>query len=131
MSEAPAAAVDRFVSDADAAGPDAPPRRNGELDFEEPWESRAFGIAVTLGKEEVFEWAQFQQRLIEEIGAWEAAHRDEDGGVDTSQWSYYERWLASLERVLLDRQLLSRDEVEARMARIAEEEAHEHDHEHH
>ena len=29
-------------------GPAAPPRDNGELVFAEPWESRAFGLAVTL-----------------------------------------------------------------------------------
>lgn len=131
MSEAPTSVVDRFVADADAAGPDAPPRKNGELDFEQPWESRAFGIAVTLGKENVFEWGQFQQRLIGEIAAWEAEHRDTDGAVDSSEWSYYERWLAALERVLLERRLLSDEEIEARMERIADEEAHEHDHDHH
>ncbi len=131
MSEALTTVVDRFVSDPDASGPDAPPRKNGELDFEEPWESRAFGIAVTLGKESVFEWGRFQQSLIAEIAAWEADHRDAEGSVDSSEWSYYERWLAALERVLLDQQLISQEEVEARMERIAEEEAHEHDHEHH
>ena len=29
----------------DAHGPLAPPRRNGELVFEAPWETRAFGLA--------------------------------------------------------------------------------------
>ena len=32
----------------DVAGAAAPPRSNGELVFAEPWESRAFGMAVTL-----------------------------------------------------------------------------------
>lgn len=130
MSEAPASAVDRFVSDPDATGPEAPPRKNGELEFEEPWESRAFGLAVTLSKESVFDWEVFRQGLISEIGSWEEAHRDASGELDSSEWSYYERWLASLERVLLDRQLISEDEIEARIERIAEEQAHEHDHEH-
>lgn len=129
MSEAATSEVDRFVSDADANGPGALPRKNGELDFEEPWESRAFGLAVTLGKESVFEWEEFRQGLISEIAVWEEQHRDGDGDVDSSEWSYYERWLASLERVLLDRRVLSEDEVQARMERIAHEEAHEHDHE--
>ena len=31
----------------DLAGPAAPPRDNGELVFAQPWESRAFGMAVT------------------------------------------------------------------------------------
>ena len=29
-------------------GHDGPPRANGELVFEAPWESRAFGVAVAL-----------------------------------------------------------------------------------
>ena len=33
---------------AEAEGPAAPPRANGELVFEAPWESRAFGIAIAL-----------------------------------------------------------------------------------
>ena len=31
-------------------GPAAPPRSNGELVFAEPWESRAFGVAVALAR---------------------------------------------------------------------------------
>lgn len=127
MSEGPVSAVDRFVGDADADGPDALPRKNGELDFEEPWESRAFGMAVTLGKESVIDWEEFRQSLIAEIAGWEGRHRDGDGNLDSSGWNYYERWLASLERVLLDRELVSEAEVEARMLQIAHEEAHEHD----
>ena len=30
------------------AGPEALPRKNGELVFEAPWEGRAFGLAVAL-----------------------------------------------------------------------------------
>lgn len=128
MTEASAPAVDRFLSDEGAR--DALPRKNGELVFDEPWESRAFGIAVTLGKENVIEWEDFRQSLIGEIGAWEERHRGTDGSVDSSEWSYYERWLASLERVLLDRNLLTESEIEARAARLAEEQAHEHEHDH-
>mgnify|MGYP000392023945 CR=1 FL=1 len=32
----------------DIDGPAAPPRSNGELVFAEPWESRAFGLAMAL-----------------------------------------------------------------------------------
>ena len=38
--------LDPDVASADA--PAAPPRDNGELVFEAPWESRAFGVAVAL-----------------------------------------------------------------------------------
>ncbi|GED84200.1 hypothetical protein TNCT6_12850 [Streptomyces sp. 6-11-2] len=41
-------------------GPAAPRRSNGELVFAEPWESRAFGMAVTLYEAGVFGWTEFQ-----------------------------------------------------------------------
>jgi nitrile hydratase accessory protein len=96
-------------------GAAALPRRNGELVFSAPWESRAFGMAVALHQRGVYEWDDFRDRLVAEIGA----APDEDGA------DYYERWLASLERLLLDRGLISADDVAARARRIAE-----HDHHH-
>ena len=48
-------------------GPEAPPRRNGELVFEAPWESRAFGMAVALCEQGLFEWEEFRRCLIAEI----------------------------------------------------------------
>ena len=56
----------------DIEGPAAPPRSNGELVFAEPWESRAFGMAVTLYEAGVFAWPQFQAALIARIARWEA-----------------------------------------------------------
>ena len=103
----------------DVEGPAAPPRSNGELVFEEPWESRAFGVAVALSDRETFAWERFRQELIAEIGAWQG-----------DDWSYYERWLAALEHVLLADGVLDKAEIEARMAEIEEHDHHDHDHDH-
>ena len=112
----------------DVEGPAAPPRSNGELVFESPWESRAFGVAVALSERDALAWERFRQELIAEIGAWEREH-----GADDVGWSYYERWLASLEHVLLADGLLAEAEIEARMAELEEHDEHEHDddHDHH
>ncbi len=111
---------------ADTDGGAAPPRSNGELVFEAPWESRAFGVAVALSERRAFEWERFRQELIAEIAAWEREHAERsDVG-----WSYYERWLASLEHLLLADGLLSAAEIEARMAKLEEHDEHEHDHSH-
>lgn len=118
--------VERMV--ADMQGVAAMPRSNGELAFEEPWESRAFGAAVALAEAGAFEWESFRQSLIADIGAWETEHRDAD--ADTADWSYYERWLAALEKLLTDHGLLSAAEIEARAAEVAEAAEHEHDHDH-
>jgi hypothetical protein len=40
--------VTRPTLEFDIEGPAAPPRANGELVFAEPWEGRAFGLAMAL-----------------------------------------------------------------------------------
>jgi len=97
------AAADRLV--ANMAGSAAAPRRNGELVFEEPWEGRVFGMAVALHADRLYGWEEFQRRLIAQIAQAEA--RGEDSG-------YYERWLASFERLLVDKGLVTREELEDR-----------------
>ena len=83
------------------------PRINGELVFAAPWEGRAFGIAVALNESGAYEWSEFQRRLAEEIGG---APPDDDASA------YYERWLASLERLLLEQGVLTREELDTRTA---------------
>ena len=92
---------------ADMPGELALPRSNGELVFAAPWEGRAFGIAVALNENGAYEWRDFQRILADEIAA---APPDNDASA------YYERWLASLERLLLERDMLTRDELDARAA---------------
>jgi nitrile hydratase accessory protein len=94
-------------------GPAAPPRSNGELVFAQPWESRAFGMAVTLHGAGAFEWPVFQSALIRRIAAWEAAHPD---GVS---WSYYQHWLGALEDVLVADGTVTSAEVDTRAQELA------------
>lgn len=70
-----------------------PARNDGDRGFEEPWELRAFAMAVAAYHEGHYEWSEFQLSLIESIRRWENG----DGG---EPWSYYERWLDALENVL-------------------------------
>jgi nitrile hydratase accessory protein len=93
------------------------PRRNGELVFEQPWESRAFGMVVALHERGAFDWDDFRDQLVAEIGA---APQDDGSG-------YYERWLTAFERLLSERGVLDDAEVVARARELAE---HEHDHRH-
>ena len=101
------------------------PRRNGELVFTAPWQARAFGVAVALCERKGIGWEAFRSRLIEEIGAWEREHGDDAAG-----WDYCQRWLASLDRLVLELGLVDGAEVEARMQRIAHADRHDHDHDH-
>ncbi|HUG13491.1 MAG TPA: nitrile hydratase accessory protein [Thermomicrobiales bacterium] len=85
----------------------AVPRRNGELVFEAPWEGRVFGMAVAMSDEQQFNWNAFRDRLVDEIDAAEL-HGDASG--------YYERWLASFERLLIETDVITPAELDARTA---------------
>jgi nitrile hydratase accessory protein len=97
------AGSDRVVADLD--GPAAAPRKNGELVFEEPWEGRIFGMAVALHDRRLYGWEEFHRRLIAQIAQAEARGEER---------RYYERWLASFERLLTDKGLVTREELEDR-----------------
>jgi nitrile hydratase accessory protein len=98
----------------DASGPAAPPRDNGELTFAAPWESQAFGLALALHEAGRFDWEDFRQQLIAEIGAWEAGHAADDDG-----WSYYTCWLTALEHLVSERGLVAGEDLSARAAMLA------------
>ena len=93
--------VERLV--ADMTGRAAVPRKNGELVFAEPWQGRAFGMAVALSEQGVFAWEEFRQELIAQVAAAERS-----GG----SFEYYEVWLAAFERLLAAKGLVSGAEVE-------------------
>jgi nitrile hydratase accessory protein len=104
--------VDRLIADMQL------PRSNGELVFEAPWESRAFGVAVALHEQGLYDWSEFSRQLAAEI----AAAGPDDGG------RYYERWLAALERLLRERGVVGDTDLAARAALIAEHDEHDHTH---
>jgi nitrile hydratase accessory protein len=93
--------VDRRVADLEGL-----PRKNGELVFAAPWQSRIFGMAVALNERGTYEWDDFRRRLVDEIA------RDPDR-------DYYGSWLGALERLLLDTRVLSDTELTRRKAEYA------------
>jgi len=86
-------------------GAEALPRKNGELVFEAPWEGRAFGIAVALNQDGAYPWRAFRDSLVHQTVA------DDAGGGTTP---YYQKWLAALEALLLERGLVTPEELDAR-----------------
>ena len=105
--------------------PIALPRQNGELQFEEPWEARAFGLAVALNAQGTYQWKDFSEGLANEIGRAEA-----HAGGETH---YYENWLKTLETLVIEQGLISAEELEARAEAQAHHDNHDHDddHDHH
>jgi nitrile hydratase accessory protein len=113
------------VTGLDQSGPAAPPRVNGELLFEAPWEARVFGLTMALIEAGAFEHDEFRAELIAEIGSWEAGH--EAGGT----YRYYERWLAALATLLAAKELCAADLLAARERELAARPAgHDHPHRH-
>lgn len=107
------------------AGPSAPPRANGELVFEAPWQSRLFGVTLALCERGAFGWPEFQKRLIGAIAEWERSHPPD------APYQYYECWLVALERLLDAKGLCASDEIDARASEYAARPAgHDHDHHH-
>jgi nitrile hydratase accessory protein len=106
--------------DPELDGPIEPPRKNGELVFEAPWEARAFGLAMVLHHQDIYPWREFSGRLATAIA--------EDGSVpDTlvfplppdTESRYYTQWLAALEGLVQDQGLVSAEEIEARSREFA------------
>ena len=102
-------------------GGTAPPRSNGELVFEEPWESRAFGAAVALQDAGAIDFERFRARLIESI-----AGRESESAPDEAR--YYALWLEALEQTVVDAGLVTLDELAHARAHVEHAHAHDHDH---
>jgi nitrile hydratase accessory protein len=82
--------------------------------FREPWEAQAFAMAVELHQGGHFTWAEWADRLAAEIRA--AGERGEPDLGDT----YYQHWLAALERLVTDRGLVGSGELARRTEAWAE-----------
>jgi hypothetical protein len=88
----------------DVDGPAAPPRRNGELVFEAPWQSRVFGLAAAI-VETCFDGDRepFRRELIRTI----ASEPERD---------YWDSWTIALEALVVQAELVDEFSVEKRLA---------------
>ena len=111
-------------------GAAAPPLTNGELAFDELWQGRVFGIARSLAEQGVYSWDDFRVRLIAAIADWDA--RAQPG----QEYRYYDCFLAALEALLVDRQIVAPGELRERIVQFAarphghDHGDHDHDHDH-
>jgi len=93
--------VDGFPADLSIPrGPDDDPV------FAEPWEARIFSLVVTLHRAGAFEWKQFQELLVDEIGRSEASGRPHP---------YYLNWAMAAERLFESLGYASRTSVDTRV----------------
>jgi hypothetical protein len=80
------------LSDVDVEGPAAPPRSNGELVFEAPWQGRAFGLCLALLEREGLGWDAFRTHLVAALAA--------DPGAP-----YYDAFAVALDAFVAERHL--------------------------
>jgi nitrile hydratase accessory protein len=83
----------RQAMHAAVAVPGVPRDTDGPV-FREPWEARAFAMALSLHEAGVFTWKEWAEALGAEIKCAQAA-----GDPDTGE-TYYQHWLATLERLV-------------------------------
>ena len=84
------------------------PRDDGGPVFRAPWEAQAFSMAVAMHERGLFAWGEFAERLAAEIAA--AGRR---GEVDDGT-RYYHYWLAALEALVSEKQMVGEGELAAR-----------------
>ncbi|HKT59868.1 MAG TPA: nitrile hydratase accessory protein [Gemmatimonadales bacterium] len=101
--------IDREVAD-------SLPRKNGDLVFAAPWESRAFGMAVLMNEKGAYQWEEFRDSLIEQVG------RVGQEGIPPSEHptQFYEQWLSAFESLLLVRGVIEPEELAARVKEYQE-----------
>ena len=82
------------------------PENADELNFEAPWQARAFSIVLSLYQKDLFEWSEFQSRLIEEV-------QDSDSNSEEKplESTYYEQWINALENLLVEKNICEKDEI--------------------
>jgi nitrile hydratase accessory protein len=83
-----------------------PPIASGEPVFAEPWEGRAYGLALEMMDRLGLPWELFRQRLISAI-------------ADAPDRPYYASWVAALEALVLDHGAGTDDELRVERAEAA------------
>lgn len=99
------------MSDEDPTSGSAPEPGEDAPTFDAPWQARSFVLAVALTDEDDLPWREFQFRLVDEIDADEG----ESTVGDDPEPVYYRQWLAALEQLLVDRDLVDPGEFADRV----------------
>ena len=69
--------------------------------FKAPWEAQAFAMTLVLHERGVFTWSEWVASLAQVIRE-ESASNDHDAGEN-----YYAHWLVALERITVEKKLVS------------------------
>lgn len=98
-----------------------PPKANGEVIFDEPWQNRTFGMARSLCEAGHYTWDEFRACLIEQIESWD----EQQAGQKPYQ--YFDHFLAALTQLMALKQLCDTGELDQRSQEFSDR-PHGHDH---
>ena len=76
--------------------------------FRAPWEAQAFAMVVKLHEAGHFTWSEWAARLAAELAAARARGEEDDGS------RYYHHWLAALEKIAVEKGLVTARELVSR-----------------
>jgi nitrile hydratase accessory protein len=96
----------------DVDGPAAPPRSNGELSFEHPWQGRLFATTMAACDAGLIEYPVFRDRLI--AGIAERDRREPQAG------DYWSAWQDALEALVVDLGLVGPGEIDREAAEFSQ-----------
>jgi nitrile hydratase accessory protein len=102
------------------------PLASADVAFDEPWQLRAFALAVAAHKSGHYPWADFQGALVASINDWEGQTEAGD-----PSWSYYEHWVNAVEAVLAVGDLVDDSALDARTREVLATPANRNHHEPH
>jgi nitrile hydratase accessory protein len=83
------------------------PEQADEPQFDAPWQARAFSVVVAMHQQGVFEWNEFQSRLIEKV-------QNNDHGGEMSKAVYYRQWMAAFQQLIIDKEICELEEIKQR-----------------
>jgi nitrile hydratase accessory protein len=86
------------------------PRDEGGPVFKQPWEAKAFALAVRLSEAGCFTWPEWVKFFSHEIRA-----AQEQGDADLGD-TYYQHWLSALERICTAKGLVGDEDMHRRKA---------------
>ena len=75
--------------------------------FREPWEARAFAMALALQRGGLFTWGEWAATLGDEIAKAQGSLASNTSGDPGTGHGYYRHWLAALERIVAEKDVAS------------------------
>ncbi len=102
----------------DIDGPAAPPRANGELSFNVPWQRRLFATTMALCDAGRVEYADFRDRLIAKVA--DNDRRAASSEHDDENDRYWSAWQTAIETMMAESGYVTAGELRTRAQEFAE-----------